>query len=508
MDDGQDYKLVWMILFGLLLLTRIPVMANYLSIDNVNFAFSLEKFDPRIHQPQPPGYPFFVFFARMLNVIFHDAERTFMVVSLLVSAASLCAAYALAGRMFSPWAGAAAAFLLLVNPPFWQSSVSGPLRPNLALFSLLTAYCCWRCWNGEKRFAYWGAVALAVGGGFRPDLIAFLLPLWFISSWVGTKSWRSVLRASALLAAIVLVWTGTLVIAMGGIRDFAGVMMGYASEQSGRMTVLRQISRLAIWNGWAIVPWIWVIPFCSGKSSSRIGSFFFIWIVPGLVIQALVHVEEPGHTLFSVAALCVLGGYPLSLVRRRDFALGAAILVNAMVFLDFFPLPADAANTASRTPSIKNAVLFGSFETSLGMVRGLDDVTRTSLKEIEQFTPKDRPAIIITTDTHIDQWFMNWRIGRYYLPQRDFWVLYNNGKAKRVERIRRDLSLESHENEPLEIPIFREGRILWLIEPGSDFHEKLAMTQKLAGGKYVFYSDITRDSPAFTIDGVRITPKL
>jgi hypothetical protein len=508
MDERQDYKLFWTILFGLLLLTRIPVMENYLSIDNVNLAFSLEKFDPRVHQPQPPGYPLFVFFARMVNVFFHDAERTFRVVSLLVSAASVCAAYALAGRIFSPWAGAAAAFLLLVNPAFWQSSISGPLRANLALFSLLTAYCCWRCWNGEKRFVYWGAVALGVGGGFRPDLIVFLLPLWIISSWVGTKSWRSVLRGSALLAAIVLVWTGALLIAMGGIRNFAVVMMSYASEQSARVPMLRQISRLAIWNGWAIAPWIWVIPFCSGKSSSRIGNFFFIWIVPGLVIQALVHVEEPGHTLFSVAALCVLGGYVLSLVQGRDFALGGAILVSAMVFLDFFPLPADASNTANRTPSIKNAVLFGSFETSLEMVRGLDDVTRATLGEIEQFTPQDRPAIIITTDTHVDQWFMNWRIGRYYLPQRDFWVLYDNGKPKRVERIRRDLSLESRQIEPLEIPIFREGRILWLIEPGSAFHQKLAMAQNLGAGKYVFYSDITRDSPAFTIDGVRITPKL
>src|SRR5437763_4092838 len=89
------------LLFALLLLTRVPAMANYFSIDNVNLAFSLEKFDPRIHQPQPPGYPFFVFFARMVNVVFHDAERTFIAVLLLVGAASLCAAYALSGRMLS-----------------------------------------------------------------------------------------------------------------------------------------------------------------------------------------------------------------------------------------------------------------------------------------------------------------------------------------------------------------------------------------------------------------------
>src|SRR5947199_5782819 len=116
MEERQDYRVFWLVVFALLLLTRVPAMAGYLSIDNVHLAFSLEKFDPRIHQPQPPGYPFFVLFARVINTAFGDAERTFVVVSIIVAALSLYAAFALGARMFSRWAGGAAAFLLLVNP--------------------------------------------------------------------------------------------------------------------------------------------------------------------------------------------------------------------------------------------------------------------------------------------------------------------------------------------------------------------------------------------------------
>src|SRR6058998_3635478 len=115
MDERQDRIFLWIVVFALLLLTRIPAMASYLSIDNVNLAFSLEKLDPRIHQPQPPGYPLFVLFGRIVNLVFHNAERTFVAISLIASALCLPAAFQLGKRMFSPWAGAAAVFLLLVN---------------------------------------------------------------------------------------------------------------------------------------------------------------------------------------------------------------------------------------------------------------------------------------------------------------------------------------------------------------------------------------------------------
>src|SRR6266508_2594191 len=95
MEERQDHRVFWIVVFALLLLTRVPAMASYLSIDNVNLALSLEKFDPRIHQPQPPGYPLFVLFGRMVNVFLRDAARSFAVIALVVSGLSLVAAYLL-----------------------------------------------------------------------------------------------------------------------------------------------------------------------------------------------------------------------------------------------------------------------------------------------------------------------------------------------------------------------------------------------------------------------------
>src|SRR5206468_12498971 len=108
-------------------------------------------------------------------------------------------------------------------------------------------------------------------------------------------------------------------------------------------------------------------------------------------------------------------------------------------------------------------MLYGTYESSIGMVRDLDAITRISLNEIAEFTPNDRPTIIISTNSYVDQFFMNWRIGRYYLPNRDFWILYNDTKKKRAERIRRSASLELRETGPVSVTVFLEDRLLCIL---------------------------------------------
>src|SRR5436190_2375900 len=214
----------WLVVGALLLLTQIVAAARFLSIDNVNLAFALEWFDPLNHQPQPPGYPLFVLFARAVNYFFGSVERTFLFISVLTTGLCLPVTAALGKRMFSEWSGKAAVFLLLVNPVFWQTGITSPLRPFLALFSLLTAYCAWRCWHGEARYALWGAICLGVGGGFRPELLPFLFPLWFFSAWMGTRSIKTVAVGVSVLAIIVLSWATALAIAVGGFQPLAKLM--------------------------------------------------------------------------------------------------------------------------------------------------------------------------------------------------------------------------------------------------------------------------------------------
>jgi hypothetical protein len=516
MIKKPEFHIFW-ILILLLLLSRMPLIAHYFSIDNVNLAFSLEKFDPKIHQPQPPGYLYFVLSARLVNFIFHDAYQTFKAISLLVGALTVGIAFLLGKRMFSFWAGVIGSLLLLVNPVFWQANIEGPLRPILAFFTVITAYCCWRCWNGEKRYATWGAIALGIGGGFRPDLIAYLLPLWLVSVWIGTRSWLAIYSAGTVLCGAIALWVCPTIIAIGGLPAFWDLMLDYASTWirasspppgSYLMGWLRQNNRLFIWNGLSILGWIWTAPFYfSDKKKTSLGSarpaFLALWILPGVILQTFTHFDAPGHTLFSIVALCMLGGHLLSAVHSRNLLTAIVLALNVMLFFNFLGLPNVAAKDGP--PSLKRAIQVASFESSVGWVRQMDGVTRDALAEIEKYTPLDRPSIVVTTDGFVDKWFMNWRIGRYYLPNRDFWVLSEKQGKKSIERVRRNKTLESIAT-PLRIPISDDMRILWLLEPKGRYAAELAKSTPLHGEDQVYYTDITPDSAPIRLDGFEIVP--
>src|SRR3954453_13890227 len=71
----------------LLAATRWPLAPKYLYyFDSVNFALALDRFDPSIHQPQPPGYPLYVAFTRLVHLFEPDPEHVFLISGILAGA--------------------------------------------------------------------------------------------------------------------------------------------------------------------------------------------------------------------------------------------------------------------------------------------------------------------------------------------------------------------------------------------------------------------------------------
>lgn len=172
--------------------------------DSVTLARAVDHYDPRHLFPQPPGYPLFIAQSKIFRAAIGDVERTFYAGVVFATAIALYATIALAQSIFETWIFAA--MLLLVNPVFLFTGMTSPIRIYLAAISTLVALFCRRAWNGDSRSSWFAAIALGVGSGYRPELLALLFPLFAVSVW-RSKRW---LGPALLLAAISAVWIGFL----------------------------------------------------------------------------------------------------------------------------------------------------------------------------------------------------------------------------------------------------------------------------------------------------------
>ena len=98
-------------------ITRFLFRSRYLyDIDSVNFALALNRFDPSVHQPHPPGYYLYVYLGRLAQLIFPDANTALVAVSILASCAAAGLIFALADSWFGRTAAVSAGLIFLVSP--------------------------------------------------------------------------------------------------------------------------------------------------------------------------------------------------------------------------------------------------------------------------------------------------------------------------------------------------------------------------------------------------------
>jgi len=317
------------LVFGTLILaSRLPLALGQLfSYDDVNFAYAIGDFDPRVSRPQPPGYPLFVLQTKVLHWLrFKRAESNLLALALLGSTAAVVALAWAGNRILGGDAGLCAAWLLLLHPSFWYAGLTSAVRVQLALVSSVVAAACWRAWSGERRWMYWSAVALGIGAGIRPAVGVLLFPLWAASAWRAAPRWRERLRALALLAAVTLIWLVPTVAQSGGPATYARICWEYLADQSALTSgffgadesrwqatvwwlLVWTLCGTLAWPAAAILAWRRGEGF--GLTRTQLG-FLALWLAPPAAFAVLVHIADAGQSLAMVPVVCLAGGHLIS----------------------------------------------------------------------------------------------------------------------------------------------------------------------------------------------------
>src|SRR5262245_24830020 len=109
---------LWIVIFTLL--SRVPFMAQMpYGLDSIQYVLGVANYDVRLHQPHPPGYFLFVMAGRLGTLLFHDANRSFVVLNILFSALCVWTVFHLGRDLFDGATGLTGAILLATSPTFW-----------------------------------------------------------------------------------------------------------------------------------------------------------------------------------------------------------------------------------------------------------------------------------------------------------------------------------------------------------------------------------------------------
>src|SRR5205085_12099367 len=129
-------------------------------------------------QPHPPGYFLYVCLGRLMNALFHDANSSYVAISIMAGAAAAILIYLLAERWFGRKSALFAGAIFVFSPLCWFHGIVALTYIVEACYSALIGYLCWRVYSGEARWLLPASVALGLSAGFRPSSLVLLGALW------------------------------------------------------------------------------------------------------------------------------------------------------------------------------------------------------------------------------------------------------------------------------------------------------------------------------------------
>lgn len=344
--------------------TRLPFRTSYLfNWDSANFALALKDFDVTRHAPHPPGYPYFVLVGKALYLFTPDANSALVLESIIISALAVVAVLKLGQVVYSQRVGIASAALLAGSVTFWTYGEVALAYTSLALFSTIVALFAYQIIFLKKDRGIHLALAYAIAGGFRPDLLLFLSPLVAVSCTRLRR--RQALVTLFLIAVGVLLWLIPTVQLSGGPESYLAVLKAYVSQDViekyspthiGLAALVVNVKDtasylfyslyaaflllLASMLGWAR---LYIERRRTGWMSWGKEGLVLMWLAPMLTFYLFVHIGDPGYVFSFLPAVLLLASKGLTALlesalgpRRGAIATAGALMIvlglNAAVF--------------------------------------------------------------------------------------------------------------------------------------------------------------------------------
>ncbi len=520
----------------IVIVSRIPFFARYLfDSDSVRYALAYVKFSIADGQPQVPGYILFVGLGRVVNYLFNNPNTTMVFLSIIFSFLTVLIIYFMTKEIFSRKIAVSCSLLLIFNPIFWFYGEIASIYIFEAFFGVLITFNFYKVFKGDERFIYPSSLILGLAGGFRLDLLVFMLPLWLFSICYAKINYIKIFKAFFVLVVAVLLWFIPTLILTGGLKEFlhlAAVQSALSTNTSILLgsSVFQQAKNSGtaiIWTLWGLnIFGIGLILLYLTYHYSNLRTnfifylknpliiFFMLWIAPAFLFYIIIYIGKPGYTLIYLPALMIILGYILNRISHdlsitfpkissRSILitlLFAGLIVNSIIYL--YPYNLNQGETWETPPNeinVFNAVMYNN-----QIILAGDENSKLYIDAITNLSNSDPSSIIIVRvdAPNIGAGFDE-RKAQYYLSDYDVYRINSNNNSSYSFLTNYSLINVNTNEIDLNQSV---TKIIWLTGNQTDFfqvlHSQIPInTLKLPNGLNIYYSELGNNSINLNVNG-------
>lgn len=481
--DTKNNIIAISILSIITIITRIPFVSKYLfEWDSVQFALGIDNFNIIHHQPHPPGYFFYVYSAKLVNLIINNPNYSLITINIILCAIASIIFFIICYKIFqNKLISFFASIIFITNPFVWFHSEFANVYIIDCLFALIYFYLSYLIFIEKKNYTYLFSFLFAIGIGFRQSLVIFFSPLYIFSIFYYflyyKKSIKKLLINIIIFAITNLFWLLPTIILSGGFAQVWEVTRFQYSSTTSKTSIfdLNKLKtttaqtwntiKLFLYSG-GILSFILLYYIISGKIkfAKKTKTLLLLWFLPSFLFYSLIHLGKAGYIITIAPIIPLLGIwiiYNTKSITKKYIIIFTIIILQTIFFL--FDL--EPKNTR-----LNNLLINVSpYKISSQTIKYNDSRLKEIINSVEKYNPQDTIILSEGDSPYIKQrtnFIKSIRHLNYYLPQYSVYYLFNDKSITRYYMYKgadRRLLYQSY------IPIDKEVKNVILITDGFNY---------------------------------------